>query len=234
VPGGQAVHSLPARGRRFLEQAARPLAERIAGWNSSFAVELAGLLRPELARTLDLDGPMDWQRSFFEGGASPLARLLDHNFRTYLAYDLNPKVDRCSAGQGLEVRSPLLDTALVEYAGRLPDRLKRRGTQTKHVLRAAFADLIPAHIARRPKRGFAVPLAGWLRGGLRGLLTDHLGERARLREHLRPEVIDRLLRDHLDGRQDNSARLWTLLTLEIWLGSLAAGHQVRVPARVGT
>jgi asparagine synthase (glutamine-hydrolysing) len=222
LPRGLPPHSLGARARRFFDQAARPLAERIAAWNSQFAFELADLIRPELADTLDLAGPMDWQRSFFEGPNEPLALLLEHNFRTYLPCDLHVKVDRCSAGQGLEVRAPFLDTALMEYAGRLPNRLRRRGTRTKYVLRAAFADLIPPHIARRPKRGFGVPLDAWFRGDLRPLLADRLGGSARLNEYLRPEAVARLLAEHLGGRADHSERLWTLLSLEVWLGQLAS------------
>jgi asparagine synthase (glutamine-hydrolysing) len=223
LPDGRPVHSLDARARRFLGAAALPLADRVTRWNSSFAFDLRALLRPDVARSLDLDGPLDWQRNFFQGRGTALARLLEHNFRTYLAYDLQTKVDRCTAGVALEVRSPFLDTALVEYAGRLPDRFRRRGTRTKHVLRAAFADLIPPAIARRPKRGFAVPLARWLRGELRADLSDTLSGRARVNDLLQRNMVQRLIDEHLAGRADRSAQLFTLLTLERWLGQVAAG-----------
>ncbi len=221
LPDGLPVHSLPARARRFLVAAAAPIGERMARWNSAFAFDLARLIRPELHAALDLDAPLAWQRGFFDGDARPLARLLDHNFRAYLANDLQTKVDRCTAGVALEVRSPLLDTALVELAGRLPDGHKRRGLRTKHVLRAAFADLIPDEIARRPKRGFGVPLDAWFRRELRPMVQDRLGRGARLAAYLDGGAVSALVDEHLAGRADHSGRIWTLLTFEVWLDSLA-------------
>jgi asparagine synthase (glutamine-hydrolysing) len=226
------VHSLAARTRRFLVAGDRSLPARMALWNSSFAADLDQLLRPEAVSAAALAAPAEWQSSFFSPGESTtLASILDHNFRTYLAYDLQTKLDRCSAGQALEVRSPFLDTALVEYAGRLPDRFRRRGTRTKHILRSAFSDLIPPEIARRPKRGFAVPLAAWFRGPLRPWLTDTLSPGARLHAWLRPERVRSLVDDHLSGRCDRSQQLWTLCTLETWLRSIAVSEAR--PARVG-
>ncbi len=227
IPGALPPHSLGARARRFLVAAGLPLGERMGHWNSSFAFSLPSLLRPELCASLDLDGPLAWQRGFFAGDGTTLARVLDHNFRTYLAWDLHPKVDRCSAGQALEVRAPLLDTALVEYAGRLPDGIKRRGLRTKVVLREAFADLLPTEIQRRGKRGFGVPLAAWFRGPLRPLLQDTLGSGARLHGLLQRSTIDALIDDHLTGRADRADPLFTLLTLEVWLRQLARASAPR-------
>ena len=103
---------------------------------------------------------------------TPLSKILAHNFETYLAYDLLTKVDRASMLHSLEVRSPFLDNALIEYVAALPDRMKRRGTTTKWILRRAFADLIPREIQTRKKMGFGVPLATWFRGDLKGYLQD--------------------------------------------------------------
>jgi asparagine synthase (glutamine-hydrolysing) len=222
VPGALPVHSLVARARRFLAAGGLSLADRMAMWNSSFALELPSLLRPELAARVDLDEPLKWHASLFGRGSSTLASILSHNFHAYLANDLLPKVDRCSAGVGLEVRSPFLDTALIELAARLPDAHKRRGLRTKVVLRAAFEDLLPHEIATRPKRGFAVPLAVWFRGPLRPFLVDTLGPHARVKSFLQSASIDRMVDDHLHGRADRSAQLWTLLTLEVWLASLGS------------
>ncbi|MSP59299.1 MAG: asparagine synthase (glutamine-hydrolyzing) [Myxococcales bacterium] len=221
-PGGLPFHSLGARAGRFLQGVALPLGDRISRWNSSFAFDLEQTIRPELQPSLDLGGPLEWQRSFFDGRGTTLARILDHNFRTYLAFDLQTKLDRCSAGNALEVRAPLLDTALVEYAGRLPDGFKRRGTRTKHILRDAFSDLIPEAIARRPKRGFGVPLGAWFKGELAPYLQDTLGRgaHATIDSLLQRSTVDGLIADHLAGRADHSAKLFTLLTLEVWLRSL--------------
>jgi asparagine synthase (glutamine-hydrolysing) len=149
-----------------------------------------------------------------------MARILAHNFETYLPYDLLVKSDRASMLHSLELRSPFLDTALIEYAARLPARLLRRGTRTKWILRHAFRDLVPEAILRRPKMGFGVPLGAWFRGDLKPYLLDHFGAGAELYEYLSPEYVARLLSEHFAGRADHGHRIWLLLTTQLWLRQL--------------
>jgi asparagine synthase (glutamine-hydrolysing) len=152
------------------------------------------------------------------GPASPLSRALYVNARTYLLDDLLPKMDRMAMAHGLETRSPFLDRPLAEYAASLPDALKRRRLTGKVVLRRAVADLVPAEVLRRPKHGFAVPLAAWFRGELQPMLRDTLLGDARVtRRLLRRAVVGDLVRAHAEGRADHGHRLWTLLTLELWM-----------------
>jgi asparagine synthase (glutamine-hydrolysing) len=122
------------------------------------------------------------------------------------------------------VRSPFLDTALIEYTARLPDHFKRRGPITKWILRRAFRDLLPAEIHRRGKWGFGVPLGKWFRGDLRSYLQDHLAPQASLWSYLDRGYCERLLAEHFGGRADHGHRLWLLLTLEVWLRSLRRRH----------
>ncbi len=96
-------------------------------------------------------------------GAKTLDRLLALNAETYLVDDLLVKMDRTSMAHSLEVRSPFLDTALVEFAARLPPSLKARGLSLKRVLKRSVADLLPPEILNRRKRGFGVPLDRWFR-----------------------------------------------------------------------
>jgi asparagine synthase (glutamine-hydrolysing) len=223
VPAGSGERGLVARGRRFLSAAALPFPDRLARLISLFAFELDRVLRPDVRRALpNLSEPLDWMRSIVAAttGASTLARVLDHNFETYLPYDLLVKADRSSMAHSLEVRSPFLDTALVEFAARLPDRFKRRGLSTKWILKRAFADLIPPEILVRGKMGFGIPLGSWFRGGLRGYLQERLAAGASLYDYIDQGYVEELIRQHLDGQADHGHRLWLLLTLEVWLRML--------------
>ena len=123
-----------------------------------------------------------------------------------------------SMAHGLEVRSPFLDTDLIELAARIPARLKLRGLTRKRVLLEAVKDLLPAEILHRRKRGFAVPLDRWFRGELRSYAGSMLGSPdAHLRRRLVPGAIDQLLSEHMAGRRDHGQVLWLLLTLELFL-----------------
>ncbi len=219
LPGASRERSLYARGLRFVKAASLDLPDRLAAWTSVFT-DLSALLRPEL--NLDLQAPTRWYRKVFAAseGVEVLRRVLHANFETYLPDDLLVKVDRASMTHSLEVRSPFLDTALIEFAARLPPALLRRGLGTKRVLHEAFADLVPAPIQRRGKMGFGIPLGAWFRGELRGYLQGRLSPGARLFEYLQPAPVARLLDEHFTSRADHSLRLWLLLTFEVWLGAL--------------
>lgn len=166
------------------------------------------------------DWALDDYRSIWEGsrGARPLDRLLDLNLRTYLLDDLLVKADRMSMAHGLEVRSPFLDTALIDFAFRLPPQHKARGLSLKRALKAAVSDLVPAEILGRAKKGFGVPLDRWFREDLRGYVAGTLGSPdARVKRHLAPESVDSLLNEHWSGERNHGHALWTLLTLEVFL-----------------
>jgi asparagine synthase (glutamine-hydrolysing) len=222
LPSCGLERTLVGRARRLLSASALPLADRMARWNAYF-FEPRALLRREVADALDLEAPLAWQRDMFARarGRATLARVLEHNYRTYLPYDLLVKADRTSMAHGLELRAPFLDTALVEYAASLPPGYLRRGLTTKRILKHAFLDLLPPAIRARGKMGFGVPLGTWFRGGLRAYLFDRLGPGARLDAYLDRAQVSRLLDEHARGQADHGQRLWALLTLEVWLRAQA-------------
>lgn len=202
--------------QRFASVAPRGLPDAYRAWISFIT---------EQDRDALLDGRRDdWALEDYRGiwreteGARPLDRLLDLNLRTYLLDDLLVKVDRTSMAHGLEVRSPFLDIDLLAHAVQLPPRLKVQGLRLKRVLKAAVSDLMPPEIIDRPKRGFGVPLDRWFREDLRAYVAGTLGARdARVKAHLEPEAIDRLIAEHDAGRRNHGHALWTLLTLEVFL-----------------
>ena len=108
------------------------------------------------------------------GSEDPLSQVQYADFKTYLPGDILTKVDRASMAISLEVRVPLLDHTLVEWAARLPPLLKLRGREGKFVFKSALEPYIPLEILYRPKQGFAVPLAAWFRGPLRQRLRETL------------------------------------------------------------
>jgi len=146
----------------------------------------------------------------------PVGRFIDADIHTYLPGDLLTKVDISTMANSIEARSPLLDHHLLEWAGRLPTRLKVNRRGTKYLFKAAMAPWLPPEILHRRKQGFGVPLASWLRGELRdlthGVLTD---DTARGRGLFRPAAVAELLDRH-DRGLDESRRLWALVQFELW------------------
>ena len=201
---------------RFARKAALPSAESLFEWCTWFDRSQISRLIPGKAR--DRSVASSYVDAFERArGAGTLNRLLYTNAQTYLLDDLLPKVDRMTMAHGLEARSPFLDTALATFAASLPDRHKWKGTSGKRLLKSVVASHFPPGFMDRPKQGFAVPLDRWFRNDLRTFLGDILSPQARLRHHLSGAEIDQLHGEHLAGTHNHGSRLWTLLTLELWL-----------------
>jgi asparagine synthase (glutamine-hydrolysing) len=149
------------------------------------------------------------------GGSSPMARLADLDWQTYLTDDICVKVDIASMAHSLEVRCPFLDTDVVEFAARLPSHLLMR-LRGKYLLRRAMKDLVPFRILHRPKRGFALPLERWLQNDLREMLRDVLLDKTARERGLFDPATVRSLVDGRRGRITSADRVWTLLVLELW------------------
>ena len=216
----QALPRTALRGRvgsvqRFTRAADLGLPWAYLDWLSYFT---------EPTRKAAVPGGSDWAAEDFEQkwnateGRPVLDRLLELNSATYLVDDLLVKADRMSMAHALEVRSPFLDSELVDYVTKLPAHFKLRGFDRKRILKAAVADLLPSQIIRRRKRGFGVPLDRWFREDLASYVTAMLGSpQARVRDHLVPAVIDRILAEHSSRAADHGQALWLLLTLEVFL-----------------
>lgn len=150
--------------------------------------------------------------------ASPLARAFHVYVRQFMLDDILVKVDRCSMLHSLEVRAPFLDRNVAEFAARLPVSLRLHGFRRKYLLKKAFAGLLPPEILHRNKRGFQIPVAEWLRGKLRPLMEDLLGERSLAAQGLfAPAAVRSLAEAHCSSRADLRKPLWTLMVLQLWL-----------------
>jgi asparagine synthase (glutamine-hydrolysing) len=156
----------------------------------------------------------------------PLARMQLIDTLSYLPDDILTKMDRASMSVGLEVRVPLLDHRVWEWAMRVPVPLRRRGGTGKALLKAILARHVPSALTERPKAGFAVPLADWLRGDLRDFAEAHLSMDALSNcGVLRAPAIRRVWAEHLAGRHDHAPVLWAVLMLQSWRhGWRSAAH----------
>ena len=144
-------------------------------------------------------------------------RLLYLDSKTYLPGDILTKVDRMSMAVSLEARAPLLDHKLIDFVTTVPSTLKLAGLETKHLLKKAVADLVPAEILHRPKQGFGVPIQEWINQQLRSRIRDTLSDaRTRQRGYVDSHYVDVLLDEHERGRRDHSMSLWALVMLELW------------------
>jgi asparagine synthase (glutamine-hydrolysing) len=161
-------------------------------------------------------------------GLDPLRRMLYVDTKLWLPDDLLAKADRMTMASALELRVPLLDHELVEFAWRLPAHLKLRGKVGKYLLRRAARGRVPPAILQRPKRGFPVPMAAWLRGPLKSLAADALFSLPDLGSSGRRAAL-RLFEQHQRGL-DHVSTLYPLLVLSLWRQALQG--QLR-PEEVG-
>jgi asparagine synthase (glutamine-hydrolysing) len=177
-----------------------------------------------------------WRHYFDASGSDdPLARMLYVDTRFYLPSDMLVKVDRMSMAVSLEARVPFLDYRLVEFAASVPSHVKFKGRVRKYLLKKALLPYVDRELLYRKKAGFNVPKNVWLRGALRPMALDLLAE-SRLRRHglLRLPVVQRLLRDHMEMRADNSFQIWSLLIFQLWHERFIESSPVpaRMPASV--
>lgn len=166
----------------------------------------------------ELFAPTREQFNHWTAAAGPLARAFHVYCRQFLLDDILVKVDRCSMLHSLEVRAPFLDKHVSEFAARLPINCKLHGFKRKYLLKKAFAQMLPPMIGKRNKRGFQIPVAGWLRGKLRPLLMDMASpERLRRQGIFNPDGVGKIIEEHMSGTHDRRKQLWTFLVLQLWL-----------------
>jgi len=137
---------------------------------------------------------------------------------TYLPDDILCKLDRAGMATSLETRVPFLDHRVVELAWRLPFNMRIRGNKTKWALRQVLYKHVPTDLIERPKTGFSIPLAKWLRGPLREWVETMLSEDTLTRQgYLNPKIVKRTMEEHMSGRRDHATGLWSILMFQSWL-----------------
>jgi asparagine synthase (glutamine-hydrolysing) len=147
-----------------------------------------------------------------------LERFLDFDQRYSLPDALLYKVDRMTMAHAIEARPPFLDDRIVDFAARLPEHFKIRGTQTKLVLRQLMRRSLPPSVVKRPKIGLDIPIHEWFRGVLRPLLTENLNEASVEETGLFDwPAVKALIEAHQNRKANWGYHLWGLLTLMLWM-----------------
>ncbi|HYB96598.1 MAG TPA: asparagine synthase (glutamine-hydrolyzing) [Vicinamibacterales bacterium] len=207
-----------ATGKRFLQHLALDGPRRYLDASMLFrSSELERLLRPDAYREVarhDFCAPAF--RTLQARGGDWLGALQHFDLNAYLPQDILTKVDRMTMAHSVEARPPLLDHRLVEFAATIPAHLRLRNGTTKYLFKKAVRGLLPDTIIDRPKQGFAVPLARWLRKDLAVFARDVLlSDSAKQRGIFNLSYVEHLLALHDRGR-DLDLQLWTILSLELW------------------
>ncbi len=217
------ILGLAKDARTFLSNVDAPFEERFIGYaRYHTSSELSELLHPDLrARVAVSDVTATHARVMARStGADPLLRMLYTDMKTFMPSLNMLYMDKMSMASAVEVRLPFLDHELVKYAASLSSSLKIRRMTGKWILRKAFDGMLPSDVLwSRKKVGFGAPIRTWLKRDLAPLLNDVLSDR-RVRERglFDPARVRAIVNNPLQGRND--LRIWSLLTLEIWLSGI--------------
>ena len=219
---GAAARSLPTglRGQERLRRLSLDAAERYAALVRQMGpARMQSLLRPEAARRLAGGDPGVVARAMRDAGSlDRLSRMQYADVRTYLPDDILVKVDRASMLNSLEVRAPFLDHTFLELMASVPPQERWRGGSGKRLLKRALRGLVPDLLLDRPKMGFGIPLAQWVRGGLAEYAREVFSDpSARARGIVNVEaLLGQLERYRVGAGHHELTALWPFLMLEVW------------------
>jgi asparagine synthase (glutamine-hydrolysing) len=153
---------------------------------------------------------------FTSGSATSFDRMIRSDLHAYLPGDLLVKVDIATMANSLELRSPMLDVNVVEWGISLPRKYKIKGFETKHILKDVARSLVPPMLVDRPKMGFSIPRAEWIRTGLKDMIVDTLTDTTAMqRGWFDPGSVKCIIDTHMAGK-DKDNLIWPMLMLELW------------------
>jgi asparagine synthase (glutamine-hydrolysing) len=209
------VLPLPQRWRRRVDAAVSMLSAR------DEITAYARMISSGRRSSSLLHDPRDLPCIFDKAPVDPslplLRRLMLTDLQSFLPDDILVKVDRAAMSTSLETRAPFLDHRIVEFANRLPLNCLERNGEAKWTLREVLHRHVPRALTDRPKMGFGVPLAAWLRGALRDWCEAKLSPAALNQTgFFRTDAVQRLWNQHLSGQLDAAVELWPLLMFQEW------------------
>jgi asparagine synthase (glutamine-hydrolysing) len=206
--------------KKLAKSAALPERDRYLGFGTYFTeAEKSELYSGDLAAASNEFDPYSEHHRYFRRVENQdfVNQMLYVDIKTFLPCLNLTYTDKTSMASSTEVRVPLLDHELVEMAARIPAALKLKGLTGKYILKRAAEAWLPREIIHRKKAGFSAPVRAWLVRDLRGVVEDLLSEsNIRARGYFEYSQVRRLIDNNLTGREDNSLKVFQLLTLELW------------------
>jgi asparagine synthase (glutamine-hydrolysing) len=211
--------SFDYKAKRFVAASKYDVVTRHHSWFGSFSIDQQNdlLTKDILAQTSNdiYKGAKDLLKITDASTEIEQMQFLDMNF--YMAEDILTKVDRASMAVSLEVRAPFLDPRVAQFAASLPLEYKLRGNKGKYILKKAVKPLLPKSILQRPKKGFGIPIAKWLKGRLNPLMHDLLApDRLKNQGLFDEKFVQKLIKEHETSAASHHKQLWTLLVFQLW------------------
>jgi asparagine synthase (glutamine-hydrolysing) len=214
--------SFDFRAKRFVRGAGLPAGARHTLWMGSYDAEQQRLLlSPDVFHAYSNEEVFAEVRLYDQRNGSRkidiVEQMMTLDATHYLAECVLFKVDRASMAASLETRAPFLDHTFIEFLMKLPLDLKLRRLTGKYMLKRAMRGRLPEEIIKRPKKGFGMPVAKWVKGELRPLVRDTFApQRLKRRGLFNPQYVENLLAEHERGQADHRKLIWTLLMFELW------------------
>jgi len=207
------------RGKAFISNVARdPVDAYFFSVSAMYNDTKNELLNPDVHRAIGGYDTRDLFYNYYNRAPAEdhLSRIQYLDIKTYLCDDILTKVDRASMAVSLEVRCPILDHVFMEYAARVPSRMKLQGTEGKVIFKKALKKYLPDNILYRKKMGFGVPILEWLRGDLKDYARPIILEGEATKRYLHRPFLDKLWREHQSKIRNRSTELWQVMMLNLW------------------
>ena len=183
------------------------------------------LINPDVKKKIGDYDPSSVTRHYYHKADTDnhLSKILYTDLKTYLPGDILVKVDRMSMANSLEVRAPILDHNVIEFAASIPPHLKYNRGEKKYILKQTFKQILPQETMYRKKMGFSVPLADWLRGELKAVVHSSIfAPNASVAQFFDTVEIQNLWNLHQVGTRNYATILWSLLMFEMWFQEFMA------------
>ena len=215
--------SFDYKAKRFV-RASKDVVERHHSWFGSFAIgQHESLLTPDVLEHTNADIYRVVRELVNASDAKNVIEQMQYaDLNFYMAEDILTKVDRAAMAVSLETRAPFLDPRVGQFAASIPVEYKLKGKSGKYILKSAMKDLLPSNILHRPKKGFGIPIAEWLKRRLNPLVHDLLAPQ-RLKEQglFNADYVQKLIKEHETGIASHHKELWTLLVFQLWWDNFA-------------